>query len=506
MTGGRIKGRSEGRPEGRCWPVTPRGAGRGAAARSPAAAVLLLGACVSSPDYAPPQTVAAIAGALDFDDFNNEPAAAEAVRVSQLRWWAGVGGEELDALVAPLLAGNLDLKAARARIDQSRALARQARGARLPTLAASADSGGLRLLDPQVSPWEDTYTASLSAGWNTDVFGGLRKADRAARLRADAAVLSEHALKQSLIAELARAYVAAYALKRDVEIARALAASFEETAALSDQRYRIGSQSVGALDVQIARQNAASAAAAVPTLEAQYVIQLQAIDVLLARAPGTTALSFAAMPDARGFKALPAGAPADILSERPDVALAEAEYRAGLNDVGVARADLYPDITLSGVLTRASTPANVLGAQTLVTTLVAEAVAPLYEGGRRRAEVRRAEAAARELAAAFESAALAAVREVETALALEAAGVRTLALRDVSLNAARLSDRIASERYAAGQIGLLTVLETRRSLDVARQDLVAAEEARLNARIDLHLALGGAWFADVKEDSPNEPS
>lgn len=469
------------------------------AALSPAVlAALLLAACALTPPYEPPETVAAVAAAEDFH--NERPAAADESRVSQLYWWRSIGGSELERLVEALVDSNLDLSAAEARIDQARALSRQARAGRLPSVGVSAETGGLKLLDPEELPWSDTYSASLSASWNTDIFGGLRKAERAARLRADAAQLSENALRQALTAELARAYVAAYALEHDIEIARALARSFENTASLSDQRYRAGSQAVNALDVQIARQNAASASAAVPTLEAQYLIQVQAIDVLLARAPGTTALSFTGLPEMRGLDPLPAGAPVEILSARPDVALAEAEYRAGLNDIGVARADLYPDISLNGVLTQASSPANVLGAETLILNLFAEAFAPIYEGGRRRAEVRRAEAAARILSAEFESAALNAVRDVEAALALEDAGVRTIALRDVSLNAAQLSDRIASERYAAGQVGLLTVLETRRALDAARQDLVAAEEARLNARIDLHLALGGAWFNDPAEE------
>ena len=463
---------------------------------------LSMGACAMTPDYVPPPAVSLVSGAQDFS--NERPEVGDQSRPTQLRWWAVLGGSELNQLVEALAAANLDLAAAQARVDQAGALLRQASAGRLPSVSLSGETGGLKLLDPQSLPWSDTYSASISASWDTDIFGRLRKAERAARLRTDAAQLSSYAVKQAVTAELVRAYVAAYSLKRQIDIAKSLARSFEDTASLSDQRYRAGSRSVTALDVQISRQNAASSAAAVPTLEAQYVIQLQAIDILLARLPGTTVLTFDGAPEIGDLAVLPAGAPLEILSGRPDVALAEANYRAGLNDIGVARASLYPTLSLNGVVTQASNPGNVLGAETLIANLFAQAFAPLYEGGRRRAEVRRAEAASRELAVEFERAALGAVREVEAALALEEAGALSIELRAASLAAARLSDQIAGERYAAGQVGLLTVLETRRALDAARQELVAAEEARLNARIDLHLALGGEWFEEPHKEQAYE--
>ncbi|MEO1251836.1 MAG: efflux transporter outer membrane subunit [Pseudomonadota bacterium] len=460
----------------------------------------MLCACVSGPDYEAPPAVAAVAEAERFAN-ENEPEADEDAVPASGPWWAEIGGTELAALIGELNTQNLDLAAARARVEQAGAVARQARARRLPAVRASGDGGGLRLLDPPGFPWADTYSAAISASWDTDIFGRLRNADRAARLRADAALLSQNALRQSLAAEIARAYVGAFALMRQIEIAEGLSESFSETAMLSDERYRAGSQTVSALDVQISRQNAAAAAASIPNLEAQYVVRLQTIDILLGRLPGTTTLSFAEMAEAGALPAASVGEPSGVLRNRPDVAFAEASFRAALSDIGVARADLYPTITLSGVLQQASSPANVLGAETLIANLVGEVVAPLYEGGRRRAEVRRAEAAARELGAEFEQTALTAVGDVEAALAQEQASADTVALRAVSLEAARLSDAIASERYAAGRVGLLTVLETRRALDAARQDLVAADEARLNARIDLRLALGGDWFDDSERQA-----
>lgn len=455
----------------------------------------LLAGCVSSPKFEVPELADRVAASERYLRADED---ADAPRSIAVDWWTEIGGDELAGLVDALSSSSPDLEAARARVRQSRALSRQAFANRLPTINGAADIGELKLVDPGDQPFAETSSASISGSWELDVFGRLRAADRAERLRADAARLGETDLRRALIAELARAYVGAWALRERVDIAEALAESFESTAFATDERYRAGARSTGALDVQIARQNAFSSVADVPSLVAQYRTQLQAIDALLGRLPGTTELRFEPGPAPNALAAVAVGAPGDLLAERPDVALAEAEFRAGLADLGVARAELLPSFSLSAALTEASSPANVLGAETLIATYAGEVVAPLFDGGRRRAEVRRARARADELAANYAAAALAALNDVETALLQETATAEEFALREASLEAARLSDRIASERYAAGQISLITLLETRRSLDSARRAVVTAAESRLVARVGLYEALGGDW-------SPPEP-
>ncbi|MEO1658161.1 MAG: efflux transporter outer membrane subunit [Pseudomonadota bacterium] len=450
-----------------------------------------LAGCISSPRYEAPDLVAAVEGS---ERFLQAQAEASRDRDSAVRWWLSIGGQELDRLVVDLLATSPDLEAARARVGQSRALSRQAFAGRLPVINGSADSGQLKLIEPVDEPFAETSTLSVTGSWELDIFGKLRAADRAARLRADAAILGQADLERSLIAETARLYVGAWALRERLRIAEALATSFEETANLTGQRYRTGSRTLGALDVQIARQNAFSSASDVPAIAAQYQTQLQAIDVLLGRLPGTTVLRFEPAPNLRTLSDVSVGAPADLLLERPDVALAEAEFRAGLADLGVARAELLPSFSLTAALTETTSPANFLGSETLIATYAGEVVAPIFDGGRRRAEVRRARAATDELAASFASAAVTALNDMETALIQERATTEELELRRSSLEAARLSDQIASERYVAGQVSLITLLETRRSLNTARQSEVTATESRLNARISLYEALGGDWF------------
>lgn len=464
-------------------------AGRATTALTP----LLAAACSLTPDYEAPALVSTFAETERYGAASGMRAHdASPVR---LAWWEGFGGAELSALVEAMTADNLDLAAARERVDQARALTRQARAARLPSLTASVEAGGVRAPTfTRDAAWDELYSVTGAAAWDLDIFGGLRNAQRSAQLSEASSALAARALDQVLIAELVTAYINAWALSRRIAIARDTAESFAETATLTDQRYRAGSSQASALDVQIARQNQASAEAAIPELRALLAVQRQAIDVLLARPPGRTRVTFAEPPDAWALAALDPGAPADLLRRRPDVAVAELNYRAALADIGSARAQRYPSLSLSGSVTwQQNAAANPFDPEALIASLTAGLVRPVFQGGRLKAQVALAEAAARELASAYAAAALQAVAEVENALVFEAAYREEIALRRVSLEAAEVSDRVARERYASGQATILTVLETQRALNTARQDLVLAEQTRLDARVDLYLALGGDW-------------
>ncbi len=468
-------------------------AGVGVELRAVPLLVLAASGCTLAPDYAPPDLVSTLAEAPAFIAEDAAPGVDPADEF--VAWWVMFGGAELSALVDDLAAANLDLAAARERVDQARALSRQARAIRLPSLVATVDVGGARaptLVSDAV--WDELYTVTGTATWNVDIFGELRSAERAARLNQASSALAARSLDQLLTAELVSAYVNAWTLQRRIAIVAESAESFAETAKITDQRYRSGSSQATALDVQIARQNQASAEAAIPELRALLAVQQQAIDVLLARPPGATRLTFADRPDAWTLPDLGAGAPADLLRRRPDVAAAELNYRAALADVGTARAQRYPSLSLNGSVTRQrNAAANPFDPEALIASLTAGLVRPVFQGGLLKAQVAQAEAAARELASDFAAAALEAVADVESALVFEAAYAEEIALRRASLEAAELSDRIARERYASGQATILTALETQRSLNTARQDLVLAEQTRLDARVDLYLALGGDW-------------
>ena len=457
---------------------------------------LLAAACSTTQ---PPQTPGVV-GALSLTDLEAEPGAeTESSAIFNDAWWVEIGGAPLDRLVADLQAQNLDVRAAVDRIAQAEAAARAAGALRSPQVSGEIAAGGGR--GPNALgdfDWSHNYGLSAAASWDTDVFGARRAAARSAALTAAAAELNAQAVAQSAIAQLAEAYVGAWALGEQIQIAEALAQSFEDTAVLTNERYRTGSQTAGALDTLIARQNAVAARSALPELEALRAVQLQRIDLLLGRPPGSGATVPSVQPAPGALPPTPTSAPADYLRRRPDVAAAALSFQAALADLDVADAARRPSLALTGVIAlQNSDLGDLFEADRLITDLAAGLTAPLFQGGRLKADAERAAARASELANAYGQSALRAARDLERALSLSAAYDREAALREDSVAAAELSDQIASERYASGQASLLAVLETRRALNAAQRDLISAREAALSARIDLALAAGGGWGAPL---------
>ncbi|MEL7059083.1 MAG: TolC family protein, partial [Acidobacteriota bacterium] len=190
----------------------------------------------------------------------------------------------------------------------------------------------------------------------------------------------------------------------------------------------------------------------------------------------------------------PLGLPIELLDRRPDVRAAEWRLRAATSRIGVELADLYPSLTLTGSAGVTSESASdLLSVDEIVYNLFAGLSGPLFDRGRRQAEVLETRADAEGAAAEYASAVLGAAREVEDALVREDGLRAQLAHATTRVEEARAADRIARSRYLRGVETLIRVLETERRLRAAEDSLVALEEALWQARIDLHLAVGGDW-------------
>ncbi len=460
---------------------------------------LVAGGCALTPAPETPQLVVGIRKSEGFDQLRakiSSPSDPQA-------WWLDIGGEELGELVSILRRDSLVLHEARLQADQTLEAARIARGQRLPSFAAIGEIGTSRTpgLGGDFS-WSEAYTAGVLTDFNTDVFGGLRAAKRSAELNAIASELSVQASEQREIAFLARSWVSAATLKRRLDLARRTADTFRATYELTSQRYEAGSTSVSASDVQIALQNLETALVDIPQIDTDLTQQWFAIDEQLARLPGQTRTSFTGMLSLSEPFEAPVGRPAEILSRRPDVAIAEVRYLAALEDVGSARALLYPAISLSASLTfQADTPNEVFDWDRHIASLTNSLTAPIFQGGRLKSQVRLEKSRAEELANAFARTALAAVVDVEVALA-ELAGLQEQKDRlEAALATAIVSNELAQGRYRQGLASILAVLETQRSLNAAEQNIILTDQAIANARIDLFLSLGGDWTGEMSAPS-----
>ncbi len=454
-------------------------------------AAIATGGCALTPRPEVPELIDTLRTRPQFIEAPTGAQAEPAVEA----WWRRIGGDELDALVATLKADSLALQVVRLQALQAQENARLARGQRLPSVAAASDASATRTRGPGGEySWNRMYTFGLLVDYNTDVFGGLRAAQRSAELGAIAADLSYRAAEQREIAALARSWISAATLKRRLALAHRITESFQSTYELTRQRYSAGSATASASDVQIARQNLDNALVDIPELETDLTQQLLRIDEQLGRPPGESEQTFRGTFFADEALTVPVGHPARLLASRPDVAAAELGYLAALEDVGAARAMLYPALSLGASLTfQADEPGELFDWDRHLLSLASSLTAPLFQGGRLRSQVRLQQARAQELSASFTQTALGAVIDVELALA-EISGLDARRERlEAALATAEVSNKIAQGRYRQGLLPILTVLETQRSLNAAQQNLILTDQAIGNARVDLFLSLGGDW-------------
>lgn len=446
----------------------------------------------------PPQTPDLVSEIRETDNFYQSVAITSELTEPK-GWWLDVGGDELDEFVQVLLRDSLILRETRLQAEQAIEAARISRGQRLPSATAIGDVSASRARDFGGDfSWSESYTAGLVLDFDTDVFGALRAAERSAELNALASELSIQSAEQREIAILARNWVSAATLQRRLDLAKRTAESFRSTYQLTDQRYKAGSTSVSASDVQIALQNLETALSDVPQIHTDLQQQWLVIDEQLARMPGETAVSFVGEFEATEDYTVPVGRPAALLAGRPDVAISELRYLAALEDVGAAKARLYPATSLGASLTfQGDTPGDLFDWDRHIASLTNSLTAPVFQGGRLRSQVRLEEARAKELASAFARTALAAVVDVEVALA-ELAGLQEQkVLLDAALETAKLSNDLAQGRYRQGLLSILAVLETQRSLNSAEQNVILTDQSIANARIDLFLSLGGDWTGEA---------
>lgn len=448
---------------------------------------LLTTGCAVGPFYQRPGT-----SAQAIKSYINAPQAEG--DQSMARWWERLNDPVVDQLVQTALSDNLTLNSARERVIQARENVVMAQGAYFPSL--SADLGAARSKAPAntFSTYNTSYEAGLSTSWQLDLFGKNRKTAWAAKANFQAAEAEHEALAQTLIANIVQQRVAIATLARRVELAQDIASSRDDTVQIVERRYRNGVDSTGALDIRLARTNFASAQAQIPGLESNLTDALYGLDVLLGRVPGVTQL------DAVNFVALPPqekiilDPPVGLLDRRPDLRASELRLKAANENIGIAIADIYPNVTFGGSIgLQNDSVGNLFRADQLAWSLLGTVTNRLFEGGKLRANIRLSKSRARELASDYTQDVLEAVLDVESALQREKKLNEQVQLLDINVEEARQAETIAQDRYRRGITNLLELLETQRRRQTAEQNLLLAQQSAWNARIDLYLALGGDW-------------
>lgn len=424
---------------------------------------------------------------------------AAAERAVGEAWLADFDDPALVALVREAWAANPDLIAAAARLEQAEARAAQAGAGRLPSVDLEASAArtrtAVRLPDGTLVPFHgNEYRLGLGASWEADVWGRLAAAQRAELSAAVAAASDLEGATVSLAARVARAYYSVTQDRLQLELAAAFLDSSRTTLSLLTRRFTDGRSP--AVDVRAARSQVALAETDVLSRRQALAASRRELELLLGRYPAAAIEAAADLPSLPAPVA--AGLPAELLLRRPDLQALVARLRAADERVATAQAELLPRLALTADGGYRSTELRELvRPESLVWSLVANLLQPLFDGGRRRAVVAEREARVRELAADYARAALAAFREVEQALA------ESELLREEIAAQGRVvveGEAVVGElerRYRDGLVDGVVLLAERRDLLRQRQRLLALRLEALVNRIDLHLALGGSALAEL---------
>ncbi len=401
------------------------------------------------------------------------------------RWWEAFNDPVLMKLIDTALRSNLDLSQLAARVQQARAFTRQQGARRLPTIDAGVDYEST-WTDPSGDghSHDELLSGGLLLNWELDVWGRLRAAEDAAELDAKSAHQDFLAAQLILAANVADTYFEALEQRLQLQLLAEQIVTNNTLLELTRLRFGQGQSSI--VDVLQQREQLASTRALVPLVEARLAELEYALDVLLGRAPGnrerlkaTELPALAALPDV--------GVPAALLETRPDLVASRHRMDAIDLRIGEAIADRFPRFNIGGAVAATGS----LRPDTLVSSVFAGALAPLFDGGERRAAIDFRRAQWEEAVAGYAELFLTAVKEVETAILRERQQARRVRLQEDQLDTARQLLSETRNRYSQGLTDYLPVLAAVATEQDLERALITSRRLELTSRVALHLALGG---------------
>jgi NodT family efflux transporter outer membrane factor (OMF) lipoprotein len=447
----------------------------------------LAGACSLTPEYLRPDVPTP--ATFSSKSTSPEPSIAPA-------WWRAFRSQTLNRLVAEANSDNTDIAAALRRIDQSRAQLRIAGASLFPSIDASGSANFSRTKIRGSSPTHDfDRSAEISLAYDFDIFGGNRAGVASARAIVVSRYYDHDAVQLAIQSEVAIAYMNMLLARERLRISDDTITNFEEVLRIADARLEAGAAT--SLDVTQQRSALATARAGRALFVQQVNNAENALAVLLGDAAGTVHANGTGIAALKVPRIDP-GQPAAILYRRPDIKRVEAELIAANADIGVARAALFPSLTLD---LSAAISANPV---TTVLNAGSSLLAPIFQGGRLRAGVALSEAEKAEIVEIYRKTVLVALQEVEDALAAIRSAQRRVSELNTALNEARTAYRLSRERYEAGAIDFQTLLDAQRTLFNAEDSLVFARYDRLIAAVELIRALGGGGVDPPVEDKTSE--
>ncbi len=410
------------------------------------------------------------------------------------RWWGRFDDPALNRLISAALKDSPDISAATARIRESRAR----RDAEYAGLFPALDGGLSRNSrstdsDPGGRISGTSYSASLDASWEVDLFGRRRSAVQAAAANLGAAEENLNSVHAALAAEIAATYTSLRANEARLVVLKQNVTTREQTAQLATWRQQAGE--ADSLESSQAQSSLESARAAIPSLEQAIAQGRNQLALLAGREPGALDQMLS------GGKGIPnppnslaIGIPADTLRQRPDVRVAGYQVLAAAANTRAVEATRYPSLDLTGSLgLNTINASHFLDPETTAANFASNLTSPIFNAGRISANIEAASAIEQQAIDDYRSTVLTALAETENALIACRRSAERLATLEKATQLARTSDRLARQRYEAGEIDFLEVLDSQRTLLALEDNLLTTRTDRTTAYIRLYQALGGGW-------------
>ncbi len=452
----------------------------------------LLSGCTVGPNYRRPEVIMPA-------DWRNAPEQRDSL--GDLGWWDIFQDPALHELLSTAVVANRDVQVAVARVLESRAQLGVARAAQFPQVNAGASYQYTRP-NSENSPFlngsrgrspftGDDFETSVDLAFELDLWGRLRRATEAARAELLASEENRRAVLITLVSDVARTYFDLLELDQELEIARRTLQTREESLQLQRRRFQQGLSTQ--LDVDRADAEAAVAAATVPDLERRIAQNENALSVLLGRNPGPIARG-TPLDGQRLPPEVPAGLPSALLERRPDIRQAEQTLVSANARIGVAKAEYFPKITLTGVLGVESVSlSDLFTGGSRFWSIGPAMTVPLFTAGRIKNTVKGFEARQQQAALQYLQTIQQAFREVEDALVSHRKVRDIRAERERRVTANRRALSMVTLRYDRGLSTQLEVLDIQRELFSAELEFASATRDQLTAVVQLYRALGGGW-------------
>lgn len=464
--------------------------------RTPLLAVTLaaaLSACTIGPDYLRPLFETPANWRVDYP---------QAASLANLRWWEQFQDPVLNTLVETALRQNQDIRIAAARVEQFLGQLSTTRSQFFPQVGYGLDVsrnratevGGPTQLPAGTDPWYRLYQGTVSADWQIDLFGRVRRQSEAAQARVYASEQGRRGTLLTVVSGVASSYITLRSLDRQLEIARATADNYAGTLGIFQKRFSGGV--VSQVEVSQVESQYQQALIAIPQLEQQIAAQENLLSVLLGQSPG---------PVARGRKidelalpAVPPGLPSSLIERRPDVLQAEQNLVAANANIGVARSLFFPTISITGLLGSVSAASSdFLSGPAQVAAIAAGVSGPIFTFGNIEGQIQSAEAGERAALANYQLTILNALRDTNDALVGTQKTAQTFAAQQARVKALREYARLSRLRFENGAASYLDVLYADNELFNAELAAVSAGSDRLVQLIGVYRALGGGWVDEA---------